>query len=58
MKVYVIMGNDFPESVFASEEVAERYVKAKMADPANRHERSNTPRIYWRSYEFELRTDA
>lgn len=47
MEVYVVMGNDFPDSVFADKITAERYCEEKRID----HE----PRIYWRVYEFEVR---
>ncbi len=55
MVVYVIMGNDFPECVFATQKEADAFVEAKMKAPENRREHSNLPRIYWRSYEFRVR---
>lgn len=59
MKAFVIMGNDYPESVFADKDAADNYVKSKMDDEREEHERKNpggfySPRIYWRSYEFEI----
>ena len=47
-KVFVIMGNDYPSSVFDSEEAAKAEIDAK--------EKTSTkvPKIYWHTYEFEL----
>lgn len=59
MKVYVIMGNDYPHSVYQSEADADDFVKvAETAEkemekrPVPQRERR---RIHWRSYEFELK---
>lgn len=49
MKVYVVMSNDFPDSVYKTKTAAESYVAARTAEPPN------VPRIYWRVYDFELR---
>ena len=57
MKVWVIMSNDYPDCVFSSEKAAEAFVKSKMEDKATRLP-GGIPRIYWRAYEFEVRTDA
>lgn len=46
MKVYVIMGNDFPECVFADKLDADEYVKDR--------EQPKPRRIHWRVYEFDL----
>lgn len=54
MKVWVVMGNDFPETVFDTEKSADDFVAEKKADPANTNQFGGR-RIYWRSYEFELR---
>jgi hypothetical protein len=54
MKVWVIMGNDYPDCVFATEEAAEKYLRSKMDDPANKLKYGGA-RIYWRHYEFEVR---
>ena len=53
MKVWVIMGNDYPDSVFALEEAAEKYIAGKKAERSA--EARGLPRIYWRSYEFEVK---
>ena len=49
MRVFVLMGNDFPEDVFANEIEANRACKERAA-------KDNVPgrRIYWRLYPFEL----
>ena len=49
MKVYVIMGNDYPDAVFSSREVAEKFVAEKKKERKD----GLTP-IYWRLYEFEM----
>jgi hypothetical protein len=49
MKVYVVMGNDFPDCVFSTEKSAEEYcVKKKLENKLDRL-------IYWRYYEFEVK---
>lgn len=53
MKVWVIMGNDFPDAVFSSEKAADKHVEKMKAETDKRP--GGTPRIYWRSYEFTLR---
>lgn len=57
MKVFVIMGNDFPECVFMDRTKAEEYCEErKKVDKARRDlEGDSRPGIYWRSYELELR---
>lgn len=54
-KVWVVMSNDFPDSVFATAETAESYVRRQMAKQKENKLTWDTPRIYYRSYEFELR---
>lgn len=49
MKVFVVMGNDFPDSVWDTEEAAEKYCEAQ------RNDKNYSPRIYWRVYEFTVR---
>lgn len=49
MSVYVVMGNDYPAAVFATEEAAEAYCVAKRKEP-----RTSGIMIYWRVYEFAL----
>lgn len=50
MKAYVVMGNDYPDKVLLSEEVAEKYCAEQKAIPTQ----TGTMRIYWRHYEFDL----
>lgn len=54
MQVYVVMSNDFPDSVFSTEAAAKAYVNRKNDAPENRLPSGGGPRIYWRSYEFDL----
>jgi hypothetical protein len=57
-KVWVIMGNDFPECAFDSEAKADAYVAEKKEEErlkAEKKERGYGMRIYWRHYEFELK---
>lgn len=54
MKLYVIMGNDFPSGVMDDEAKAAAFCTNRMdaqRDPQHPHV---SPRIYWRYYEFEL----
>lgn len=55
MKVYVVMGNDYPHCVFSSETVAEAYCNAKTAKEKEMSDKQIRSRIYWRHYEFEVR---
>lgn len=49
-QVYVVMGNDFPECVFATKQAAEAFCKKKRLE----QKAQNGPHIYWRVYEFKL----
>lgn len=53
MKVFVLMGNDFPDRVFANETEAGEVCKKLMDAPSNRLGYGGQ-RIYWRIYPFEL----
>lgn len=47
MRVYVVMGNDFPDAVFSSESEADAYcARQRTENPKSR--------VYWRSYDFVL----
>jgi hypothetical protein len=48
MKVYVVMGNDYPDCVFSTEKKAEAYCDKRRAEKSGVHQ----PRVYWRAYEF------
>jgi len=52
--MYVVMGNDYPDSVFSTGKAAEAYAQKRMREPSNFRLNSKTPRVYWRSYEFEV----
>ena len=49
MRVFVLMGNDYPGAVFADETAANQACKERAAE-------DDVPgrRIYWRLYPFEL----
>lgn len=49
MKVYVVMGNDYPEAVFVEELTALQYCKKRDAE-----NKKGVARIHWAYYEFEL----
>jgi len=61
MKVFIVMGNDFPATVFATEQGAEDFCTRsresqkkvqELAKAQNPH--SYFARIYWRVYDFEV----
>jgi hypothetical protein len=54
-KVYVVMGNDFPDAVFDNEVDAIIHINICKAQCPRRH---MAPRIYWRVYDFPLRSLA
>lgn len=54
MKVWVIMGNDFPDAVLESEEAADKYINHKKELTKRKMEILGGSMIYWRSYEFEV----
>lgn len=51
-RVYVVMGNDFPEAVFSAENLAAEFCKFKKAEDDKRIG-MRTP-IYWKYYAFKL----
>lgn len=60
-KVYVVMGNDYPQAVHATQAGADASIKARKKKDAEevrkgmQHERfTGAGMVYWRSYEFEL----
>lgn len=53
MKVYVVMGNDYPDAVFDSEQAAKSFCEAKKAKNAT----GERP-IYWRYFEFEMNRES
>lgn len=52
MKMFVIMGNDFPEGICSTEEKAKAVVVLKKAEEQGLT--YDHPRIYWRHYEFDV----
>lgn len=50
MKTFVVMGNDFPDAVFASEDLAEAY----CVEQRKLNGKNTTPHIYWKVYAFDL----
>ena len=57
MKLFVVMTNDFPDSVFVDETSALAYVDKKDAEAKLQTVRGRSfgPLIYWRCYEFEVK---
>lgn len=64
MKVFVIMGNDFPAAVVANQAAADALIAKREKEEREeliRHHGEKLgklygPRIHWRSYEFELQS--
>jgi hypothetical protein len=54
MKVYVIMGNDYPGAVFDNEAAADRFIALKKAENDKNMSQGMGGKIYWRKYEFKL----
>lgn len=52
MKIWVIMGNDYPEAICSSQEKADRKINALKVDQFRRY--GPDTRIHWRSYEFTV----
>lgn len=57
-RVWVIMGNDFPECAFDSEAKADAFIEAKKEEQRLEAEKNKQSgygrRIYWRHYEYEV----
>lgn len=49
MKVWVVMSNDFPDSVWSDEARARDYIKVRNSEWT-----PHQTRIYWTVYEFEV----
>lgn len=56
--VWVIMGNDYPDAVFADEEKANAYIDKRKKEDEEKFKRQlgYGVKVYWRAYEFELQT--
>lgn len=55
MIVYVVVGNDYPDCAFSSEEVANAYVSDKTRQNLEDVKKRASRRIYWRYYSFEVK---
>jgi len=55
MKVFLVMGNDFPEIVFNTLEAAEKYCHEKKQE-ALLAKSGFRRMIYWRVYPFEVQS--
>lgn len=55
-KVWVIMGNDFPESVWGDEEKVNKEIERLKKEDEDRLKKLRTmgPKVYYRSYAFEV----
>lgn len=53
MRVFVVMGNDYPAAVYDSERAAEKRCHAEMAKNERRL-RDGYGKIFWRYYDFTL----
>jgi hypothetical protein len=52
LRVYVVMGNDYPDAVFTNEAAALRHCEAKT-----KLGRADVTRIHWRYYDFMVQTE-
>jgi hypothetical protein len=56
MRVWVLMGNDYPDSVYDTEATADAAAEEKKRQcAAEQRVKQTRTRIYWRHYEFELK---
>lgn len=59
MKVWVIMSNDYPHSVYTNGRKAEKFVEEAIAaedkEAAKPIQQRSRSRIYWRAYPFETK---
>lgn len=55
MKVYVVMGNDYPAAVYADEDAAATRCREEAAKNEKR-KLDGYGAIYWRYYDFDLQT--
>lgn len=54
MKVYVVMGNDYPSRVYKTRRGAAKFIEEKEEYDVKRMRETGGPKIYWRSYEFDV----
>jgi exodeoxyribonuclease X len=61
MEVFIVMGNDFPDSVYATQELADAYCDRQRDEDARRRCEDRglglppRSRVYWRVYPFDLK---
>lgn len=53
MKVFVVMGNDYPAAVFSDIGAAEAYCNRR-----SKENKDGYTRVYWRVYDFDLNKTA
>jgi hypothetical protein len=53
-RLYVIMGNDFPDGVCSTEDKAKKVVERLKAKEAEEYPNRRAMRIHWRYYDFEV----
>lgn len=56
MKTYVVMANDFPNSVWGVKADAEKFCEDKREGQKPQIRHGFGPRIHWRVYEFEIKS--
>ena len=54
MKLYVIMGNDYPAGVMDNETAADALCQSRMDEQKKGLKPYEMPRIFWRAYAFDL----
>lgn len=54
MKVFVVMKNDYPAAVFASQALADEFIRLREQDKQLQNAQVWTGPIFWRAYDFEL----
>jgi hypothetical protein len=54
MKVWLVMANDAPDSVFGDKENADAFAHCMDVAERKRVKIGYPPRIYWRVYEFTV----
>lgn len=54
MKVWVVMGNDYPVTVFDNELAANLYCKFQTKVNTLEMKTRNAGKVYWNAYEFPL----
>lgn len=60
MRVYVVISDDFPDSVFATERAAKKYCEQQRAKDkdVDGNRRIMGPRIYWNYHTFDVEEAA